>query len=154
VFADCRFERLAIQSCKGFGLVKHKGGFLSAQARSTFQRFGVENIENRVLPEQIEDAMTFVFKRFYRGINVKSCKEAGIRGSVRNEYAFGDKVIDYLVEEIVFDKTRERGMNMLKVTDQDDVFQFLNNSYKRRRIKTVYERLEKDLVGGLEPRGL
>ena len=120
---------------------------MTAQARSTFQRFMVPGVDKRILPYQIEEAIVYVLRKFHRGVGIKTCKEEGIRGSLKNEYGFGDEVIEELVKAQVIERFRHGTLEMLRVKAKGDVFQFFNNNYRRGAIRAAYDALVEQLAG-------
>lgn len=146
---NCTFqERLFVEdSCRGFGHVVCHGGSMTPQVRSTFQRLKVENIGQRITPEQIDDAIVGVLRRFRRGEGFKTCREDGVRGTARNLHGFGDEIVDMLVKHAVLDRFKIGKLRMLKVGATGDIYQLLHNNYKRGRLKTAYDHLVTALIG-------
>lgn len=146
-FVDCRFEgRVYVENCKDFGLVIRQGGTLTAQAQAAFQRFAVTGVDKRITSAQIDAALNYVLRKFRRGVGLKSCKEDGIRGSINNEYAFGDSVVDSLVKNNTLERFRHGILHLLRVQEKGDVYQFLNNNYRRGTIKAAFDALVAELV--------
>ena len=145
---NCAFqERLFVEdSCNGFGHVVCRDCSMTPQVRSTFQRLKVENIDQRITPEQIDDAIVSVLRRFRRGEGYKTCKEDGVRGTARNLHGFGDEIVDTLVEHAVLDRFRHGNLRMLRVNATGDIYQLFHNNYKRGRLKATRDHLVKVLI--------
>ena len=123
-------------------------GTLTPQVRSTFQRFKVNGIDKRIIPDQIDQAIHYILRKFHRGVGIKTCKEEGIRGSIKNEYGFGDEIVDQLVKSGVLERFQVAGtVPMLRVKAKGDVFQFFNNNYRRGTVRSAYEALVTEFVG-------
>jgi hypothetical protein len=119
---------------------------MSVQARSAFQLEQVHGVDNRLTTEQIEEAVRFVLRKFYRGAGGKSVMEENIRGSAKSSYAFGDEVIDQLVKYRVLERFQSATCHNLKVMAKGDVYEYLSNNYKRGKLKQAYDDLVRHLV--------
>ena len=144
----CDFEGklLVDNSCVGFERLSLQGGTLSPQARSIFQSFEVPGLDRRVTAQHVKDAVTYALKRFQRGEGLKTSKEIGVRGSTKNEYGFGDKIIDGLIKYGVLERFRVSSGYNLRVKEKADVYEFLNNSYLRGRLSSAVKELVDDLA--------
>lgn len=147
-FIGCRFQgRTFFDNCKVSGPINVDRCALTAQARSSLQRLSVHGVDPKITRQQIEEAITYVLRKFHRGEGVKTVKEEGVRGSLKNEYAFGDRVIDELIKSDTIERIRVGTSKILKLKDKTSVFQMLHNNYWRGALEkardSLLDRLER-----------